>query len=488
MNAAWLQQRWPNAGLAFVAGAVMPFAFAPYDQLWLAVLGMTLWAWLLQHGGGFVSGLAFGLGWFGLGAWWLADTLHIYGHVPYVLAWLCVLVVGLVLALFPALWAWLAVRFAANRWQFFILFTVLGMAEEWLRGHLLTGLPWTALGNLLLDTPAVGWLAVLGVYGATWLVCALAAAVALLVAHPARNEALVLAAVVGLIWLAPAPYAADGPAYRAALIQPDIPQDQKWDAQHVPRNMQLLARLSAQALPVDVIIWPEAAVPFYLSLSPSWQQWLYRQADGWHTEFLFGGLKLLDADSRRAQNGLYLRTQGETQGFAAKQHLVPFGEYVPSWLPWLHKLVPDIGDFRPGSGSGVLAGRGGHFGALICYESIFPEQARARVVAGANVLVVVTNDAWYGHSPAAWQHFQASRARAVENGRFVLRAGNTGVSAIIGPDGTVRQTMPWWTAGSVRGTYRLSGAVTPYQRFGDGIMWFMLAVGGIMYWRLRRTS
>ena len=474
--------------LAFVAGAMMPFAFSPYDQLWLGLVGMTLWAWLLQRGGGFISGLAFGLGWFGLGAWWLADTLHVYGHVPYVLAWLCVLLVGLVLALFPALWAWLTVRLAANRWQFLVLFALFGTGEEWLRGHLFTGLPWTALGNLLLDTPAVGWLAVFGVYGAAWLICALAAALVLLLARPARQEALVSAAIFALLWLAPAPYTADGPAYHAALIQPNIPQDQKWDARHVQRNMQSLASLSARALPVDVMIWPEAAVPFYLSLSPSWRQWLYQQADGWQADFLFGGLKLLDADRRRAQNGLYLRAQGEIRGFAAKQHLVPFGEYVPSWLPWLHKLVPDIGDFQAGDDSGVLTGKAGHFGALICYESIFPEQARARVAAGADVLVVVTNDAWYGHSPAAWQHFQAARVRAVENGRYVLRAGNTGGSAIIGPDGAVQHLMPWWTAGSVRGTYRLSGTVTPYQYFGDGLMWLVLALGGVMYWRLRRVS
>ncbi|RMH60720.1 MAG: apolipoprotein N-acyltransferase, partial [Zetaproteobacteria bacterium] len=338
-------------------------------------------------------------------------------------------------------------------------------------------------GNLLLDTPGVGWLAVLGVYGASCLVCLPAIACLLPLWTWRWRSLLPLAGTVALYLWAPAPYPANGDAHHVALIQPNIPQSEKWRSDLVAQHMRKLAALTLAAQPAELVVWPEAAVPFFPSRAPQWTHWLRGQARHWQGDFLFGGLKLLGG--RRVQNGLYLWTVQGGEKFSPKRHLVPFGEYVPAWLPWLHKLVPDIGDFQPGRSAGVLAGKHGRYGTLVCYESIFPEEARARVRNGANVLVVVTNDAWYGHSPAAWQHFQAARARAVETGRFVLRSGNTGITAIIGPDGRVQQGMRWWTAGSVRGTYRLSDVVTPYQRLGDSILACMLLIGGMIYWRTR---
>jgi len=158
---------------------------------------------------------------------------------------------------------------------------------------------------------------------------------------------------------------------------------------------------------------------------------------------------------------------GAVVGTYDKFHLVPFGEYVPEWIPFLHTLVPEIADFKPAKDMGVIQARGISYGSLICYESLFPEEARGRVLNGAEVLVNVTNDAWYGTTPAAWQHFQAARMRAVETGRYVLRAANTGVTAIIQPDGVVRSIKPWWIQTVLLGTYQLSKIQTNYVRWGD---------------------
>jgi len=133
----------------------------------------------------------------------------------------------------------------------------------------------------------------------------------------------------------------------------------------------------------------------------------------------------------------------------------------------LHTLVPEIANFKPAIDGGVVQVRGISYGSLICYESLFPEEARHRVRNGAQVLVNITNDAWYGTTPAAWQHFQAARMRAVETGRYVLRAANTGITAIIQPDGTVADTVPWWTQTVLLGSYQLSDQQTPYVRWGD---------------------
>jgi apolipoprotein N-acyltransferase len=174
--------------------------------------------------------------------------------------------------------------------------------------------------------------------------------------------------------------------------------------------------------------------------------------------------------------------------FAGKHHLVPFGEYVPAWIPFLHTLVPEIADFRPASDDGVVRAAGIAYGALICYESLFPEEARARVLAGAGVLVNVTNDAWYGTMPAAWQHFQAARMRAVETGRYVLRAANTGVTAIIRPDGSLAASIPWWRQQALVGRYQVSARQTGYVRLGDWPLLVCLLMFMIPLFRRQRPN
>jgi len=461
--------------LAFACGAAMPYAYAPYDLKWLAIPALSGWILLLLVGRPWITGFVFGLGWFGLGAWWLAPTLHTFGPLPWVWAVLAVACVGAALAVFPGLLAWSAHRLASgDRGRILLLLPLLAVGEEWLRGHLFTGLPWTPLGSLLLDTPAIGWAAVFGVYGATLIPVGLAVAVAALLAGVGSRVA-VTALVVLLLagFFAPQAHQAEGPAHRVALVQANIPQLMKWDVDFLNDTMARYARLSAEAAQrADIIIWPEAAVPLFLEQAPEWKQWLLQQMQGWDKPVLFGGLKLA-GDESGAHNGLFLFTPGSTQlQFVGKRHLVPFGEYVPDWIPFLHKIVPGIADFRPTADNGVLQPDGGRYGSLVCYEAIFPEQARQRAQTAA-VLVNVTNDAWYGQTPASWQHMQAARMRAVETGRWLLRAANTGVSAIIAPDGRVVSSMPWFEEGVVYGEYRDATGQTLYLQRGDSLLLYL---------------
>ncbi|MDT8375188.1 MAG: apolipoprotein N-acyltransferase [Mariprofundaceae bacterium] len=467
-----------QAVLALLCGGAMQFTFSPYDHNWLALIALSVWGWLLlnsEHP--FTISYLFGLGWFGLGSWWLADTFHLYGGLAYPVAYGCVALVGVVMALFPAIWGWLAVR-ASGRTsdsssRIILLFPASAVLLEWLRGHLFTGLPWTSLGNLILDTPAASWASVVGVYGAAAIPALIGISLAAFShrkAGPAALAGLLLS--VALIWFAPQPARIEGEARTAALIQGNISQDVKWDRAFLEETMHRYDTLSTSAADEsDILIWPEAAVPLFLSQAPGWDRWLTNRVTIWNRPLLFGGLKVAaekPGELPVAQNGLFIQLPGASgRDFTGKHHLVPFGEYVPAWLPWLHTLVPGIADFRPAENGGVLTDGDTVFGSLICYESIFPEEARARVAQGAQVLVVVTNDAWYGRSPAAWQHLQAARVRAIETGRYLLRAANTGVSAIIAPDGSITATAPWWTQSVVKGTYRLSDAVTPYQKWGD---------------------
>lgn len=474
---------WYRHGAALACGALMQFAFSPFDLAWLAIAALAGWFYLLQQSESpFLNGWAFGFGWFGLGAWWLADTFHIHGHLPYIVGLLCVALVGAVMGLLPALWAWVSCKVAGKGGRFLLALPAAAILVEWLRGHIFTGLPWTALGNLILDTPAVGWAMIAGVYGTAFIpVLAAAALAALADARYRRNGAIGMAMVALLILLAPTTHTPDTPARKAALIQANIPQDVKWDAAFLIETMRRFEQLTDRvAGDVNTIIWPEAAVPFFIEDAPGWDGWLNDRMQAWGKTVLFGGLKQIDrnGDMPVAQSGLYLFDPAtETRNFVGKQHLVPFGEYVPTWLPFIKKLVPAIADFRPADDAGVLATANGAFGSIICYESIFPEEIRKRVHNGADVLVVVTNDAWYGTSPAAWQHLQAARMRAVESGRYVLRAANTGISAIIAPDGRITATAPWWTQAAVTGSYQQATIITPYMQWGD---WPALALAAMM--------
>jgi len=459
--------------LAFLCGAAMPFAFSPFDHIWLALTALTGWLWLIRQGKPLQTGFAFGLGWFGIGAWWLAPTLHTYGHLPWIVAAFCVFLIGAMMALLPMLWAWATWKLAGKTAWVLLAFPAAAMAEEWLRGHVFTGLPWTALGNLLLDTPAIGWAAWFGVYALALLPALMAAGLVLLFGSEHKRIGAAGIVMAGLlVALAPPPETGHGAQHTAALVQANIPQDKKWDASFLNTTMQRYASLSASvAAKTDIIIWPEAAIPFFLERAPDWETWLDKRVQRWQTPLLYGGLKL--TGKRTAQNGLFAfdsqqdATDLAARPFSGKHHLVPFGEYVPSWIPFLHTLVPEIANFRPAEDTGIIQVHGISYGSLICYESLFPEEARSRVQNGAQVLVNVTNDAWYGTSPAAWQHFQAARMRAVETGRYVLRAANTGITAIIQPDGKVAVSSPWWIQTALLGSYQVSDKQTPYVRWGD---------------------
>jgi len=297
--------------LALLCGAVMPFAFSPYDQVWLAVPALSGWLWLIRQGKPLQTGFAFGLGWFGFGAWWLAPTLHTFGHLPWIVAAFCVLLVGAVMALLPMLWAWLTWKLAGKSAWVLLAFPAAAIAEEWLRGHVFTGLPWTALGNLLLDTPAIGWASWFGVYGLALLPALIAASLVLLFSSDhKRVGGAGIAVVILLSALAPPPETGQGKMHTAALVQANIPQDKKWDAGFLNTTMQRYASLSTSvAGKADVIIWPEAAIPFFLERAPGWSAWLNKQVQRWQTPLLYGGLKLTGeraSHKRTAQNGLFV--------------------------------------------------------------------------------------------------------------------------------------------------------------------------------------
>ena len=210
---------------AFLLGACMPFSFSPYDYKLAAIVALAGWLHLIWRGPAWWLGFAFGLGWFGVGAWWLAPTFHTFGPIAWPLAVAVVVLVGAVLALFPAMIAWATRALCRRETDLLLVFPSMFVLEEWLRGWLLTGLPWTSLGNLLLDTPAVGWAAYAGVYGMAALPALMAASIFLLTRRTMRPSGAVGAAICfAAVLFAPAPFKADGGTFSAALVQANIAQ------------------------------------------------------------------------------------------------------------------------------------------------------------------------------------------------------------------------------------------------------------------------
>lgn len=295
----------------------------------------------------------------------------------------------------------------------------------------------------------------------------------------------------GLATLSGAPFS-DIPrsSINVGVVQPNVDQAVKWDTAYREETLARLNRLTERiGLGTDLVVWPEAATPFVFEREPVYQLQLIALANRAQAPILFGSPALRFYPDRKPYllNSVYfLSPDGQTLGRYDKQHLVPFGEYIPlksSLLFFLDKLVEGIGDFEAGTGPTVLtltpkprpaaAGTAGtvprpiNFGVAICYEVIFPNLVRQFAANGAEFLVTVTNDAWFGASSAASQHFSMVVFRSVENHLAFARSANTGISGFIDPFGRIVETTPTFTEQAVKATMQVWRPHTFYSRHGD---------------------
>jgi apolipoprotein N-acyltransferase len=380
--------------------------------------------------------------------YWTSLPVHDFGGLPWLLAAPVPVLMGLVLGLYSAALA-LALRFGAQALPAWLFVPYAGAAwtvMEMARGSLFTGFPWLTLASALAPWPvAIQGAAYIGAYGLSGLLAALAAAPAVYGLFSRPVLAVVLLAT-GLLFCGNRRLAEqlpkDGTAH-VTLIQGNVDQSRKWapeaEAETVEKYLALSRRALADA-PTDLLVWPETSMPFFYQdggpLAEKVRDFVatsnvplvfgapaYERSLGGHV--LFNRAFLLAPDGRTAAYD--------------KEHLVPFGEYVPlgQYLPFIGKLVEGVGDFKPGRQGDPLRQGDLALGTLICYEAIFPELAQQRVEAGANVLVNISNDAWFGDSAAPRQHLDLALLRAVEQGRALIRGTNTGISAVIDPRGRV---------------------------------------------------
>ena len=453
----------------------MPLAFAPYGLAPVApvALAVLFFCWLdASPGRALWRGWLFGAGAFGAGVSWILHSFLIVHVALPVALFLTTGLIGL-LAFYPGLAGYLVRRFAPGPPAVLLVvaFPAAWALMEWTRGWLLTGFPWLEIGYSQVDWPLGGWFAVLGVHGVTLLAAQSAGTLAFAAASGGRWRwmALVLPLVLWTVggaldsvtWTRPA-----GGPLRVALVQGNIPQDEKWRPEMREPTLNRYLALSRRHAKADLIVWPETALPaIYQDVGP-----LVRATDrhfaATGTALLFG-VPWHDEMPDRLYNSLVLL--GSERGLYHKRHLVPFGEYLPLrplLLPLTRMLGVPSPDFSRGPVTPLLSVAGHPIAPTICYEVAFPAEVAA-ALPEAELLVTVSNDAWFGASIGPHQHLEIARARAKETGRYLARATNTGISAMVSPTGEVLARSPQFEVDVLDVEVIPMQGATPYVRAGN---------------------
>lgn len=472
--------------MAVFAGALAVPGFAPFQLFPATIVSLALlfYLWRLAASPRRAAwlGFGYGLGLFGGGIYWIHISLHQFGGMPWWMAAFCTFALCAFLALFPALVGALGKRLPCPDWAVVLLWAPL----EWVRGWIFTGFPWLTVGySQVPDSPLAGFMPVIGVYGVSLLV-AVAARLLLDVALSSRrwlaSGALLVLALTGMLlknveWTVP-----DGAPVTVALLQGNVAQDLKWQPEEIQRTLDHYFQL-VSASDARLTVLPETALPLLQQqLPPDYLAALAAHARSRGGDVLYGVVE--------RENGAYYNSMLSV-GDAAPQryrktHLVPFGEFIPlkglfGWIyrDWLDIPLNDLA--RGGFAQQPLAVAGQRVAVNICYEDVFGEEI-IRQLPAATLLVNASNDAWYGDSTAAYQHLQISQARALETGRMMLRATNTGATAIIDRDGRVLAALPHFRTRILQGEAQGYRGSTPYVRFGNGLFLLMagLALGGLL--------
>jgi len=437
---------------------------------------------------------------------WLIDTFRAAGQ-SIALATLCLVALSAYLGLFWGTWSIALSYYSSGPGPETLYKRSIGpglalfgaaawVALEYLRTHLFSGFPWALLADTQVHhLPVIQIASFTGSYGVSFSIVFINLLLNALLgtvptAHHIRPWGLSLQvryiALIGFLftfgllgfgyWSLSRPFPSDSPV-SVALLQGNIDQYKKWDQTYVDEIKIRYTDLVMQASSAkpDLIIWPETSVPGYLLQEPKLQEWLVQLIRKSGTNHLIGSPHY---ENKNSYNSAFsINHEGQVEGQYAKKHLVPFGEVVP-WSSVLGQWVPvlnQLGGFTAGHWSPVLAGRL-KAGVNICYEAIFPDLVRRSVKEGAEVIVNLTNDGWYMKTAAPYQHLAPNVFRAIENRRWVLRANNTGISAIIDPFGRIQQASNIFEPALVHGTIQPLSAQTPYTRFGDVFAWLCLAI------------
>lgn len=461
----------------------------------------------------FISALV----WYGASLYWVYRAMHTYGKLPAVTSFLVTCLLVVIVAAYIALAPCLARAIALMRmkmpppphplprgegegggWPMLVLLPTLWVGVEFCRNYMpCNGFPWSNIAmSQYKILPAIQIVDIVGVYGLMFAMVWVNQYLAELVLRIRKEQVanfmaktvatLILAALIigyGIYRLRTVPDSFKGvPSIAISMIQGNIEQGDKWDEAKAADNLNVY-RQNARKLrdvPVDLIVWPEAAYPAYFSTQmASIRPQMLGLTDMEMTSqpyTLMGAVS--EEPSGNYHNSAFLfDAHGRIEGMYHKAHLVPFGEYIPykKILFFAKKITAPAGNFIAGTSYDPLVFDDHRMGILICYEDVFPEISRKEVLAGAEFLANITNDAWYGVSSAPYQHLALSVFRAVENRRFLIRSANSGVSAVVDPWGRVLMESKIFERSMMVGTIAPLKMISPYTQLGDWFAWGCIA-------------
>lgn len=432
---------------------------------------------------GFLLGLLTGIVYFAGTVYWTGATVSTFGGLPWIAG---VLVAGILvfyqsayLAIGGAIGGVIVGRFGVRGvW----LLPAVWVASEYARGHVLGGFPWVPLGSAVATLlPVVQIASLVGVYGVSAFLALVNAGFAVAAMTVGRTRLVSLASAVTLVtvasvWgaarLASSPLTTAGTPLRVALVQANVPQEEKWDRSRAGAILQRYLHMTAEAVRngAQFILWPESATPFYFEQDAARAGAIRAVVGGSGIPLLLGSDEVQQGTPDRYYNAAYMLDRaGSTAAVYRKIHLVPFGEFVPfkNLLFFVGPLVEAVSDFSAGERITMLPVGEHMVTTAICYEVVYPELIRAAVLQGSELLTTITNDAWYGDSSAPYQHFELATMRAVEQGRYLARAANTGISGIVDPYGRVVARSGVFETTVLMGEVRFLQGLTVYARIGD---------------------
>lgn len=491
---------------SLIAGALLVLSFAPFNLFPIAYLAPAFLFYLMiktnRRAQLVKLGWAFGVGLFGVGASWVFQSMHGFAQAPVVLAGFLTLLFVMGLALQLALFGWIAAYFTKSLLvvRLLLIYPSAWVFVEWVRSWLFTGFPWLLLGHSQVDTWLAGYVPIGGNLLLSLVTAIIAGSIVAVLASsdaerfqqvnlPAANYVRVaeplshfnrilggvsiLLLVVGALYISQQSWVEDnGKTLKVSLLQGNISQDQKWLPEQRGPSVERYMQMTRDNWQSDLIVWPETAIPGRFNeftdtvLKPMQQEALEN-----NTQLVVGGFHQT-SQGRFENSVMVLGDNTATPDMYSKRHLVPLGEYIPllQHLRWLERWMNiPYDNLARGTGDGLVNIGEYQAHVSICYEDVFGEETIADLPA-ADFLINVTNDGWFSGSLQPYQHMQIARLRALETGRYLLRATNTGVSGIVDHKGQVISTIPAYEQGVVTGEIKILKGTTPYVKYGNWLV------------------
>ncbi len=458
--------------VSLVSGLTLPFSFAPFNFSAIAILAPALLLFVWRHATpkhAFQNGLLFGLGCFSIGISWVYISIHHFGGASLPISILITGVFIVYLSLFSGLQGYFFTKLANKKslYALFLLFPGSWVASEALRGWLFTGFPWLFLGYSQTHTWLRGYAPLFGIYGVSFITALESALIFLIFSRSYSHKTSRLAAlaftsifVAGCLLTKINWTQTLGKPVQVTLVQGNIEQEIKWLPDQFQKTLQLYSDYTQRHLESDLIIWPEAAITLPLKASESLLEPIAKAAKA-HQATVITGIPVVEPDV--AYNSMIALGNGE--GIYHKRHLVPFGEYTP--LKLIYSFIMQAFDIPMSNFSRgekrqkpLMAGTI-PIGPYICYEVAYPIEFLS-FLPNAQLLITLTDDSWFGKSIASWQHLQMAQMRAIETGRYLLFAGNTGITAVINEKGQIIASLPTFQEGSLTAKVTLKSGNTPW--------------------------